>query len=105
MHIDTSTAESRHQFYQSTAWKRLRQRALERDHYECLWCKREGRVTASALEVDHVAELEHHPDKALELENLRTLCKYHHNMRHERFQFKRTKEKEPKTYREDEWFG
>ncbi|MDY5974330.1 HNH endonuclease, partial [Streptococcus hyovaginalis] len=57
MTIDTSTKESRHLFYQSTKWRRLRLEALERDHYECLWCKAEGKVTTTDLEVDHIKEL------------------------------------------------
>jgi hypothetical protein len=32
--IDVSTKKSRAIFYSSTEWKRLRQRVLERDHYE-----------------------------------------------------------------------
>lgn len=103
--MDTSTKELRHLFYQSTEWRQLRLKALERDHYECLWCKNEGRVTTSHLEVDHIKELEYYPELALDIDNLRTLCKYHHNMRHERFQFRSWKAKEPKAYREDEWFG
>ncbi|MGV3010030.1 HNH endonuclease [Streptococcus thoraltensis] len=105
MTIDTSTKESRHLFYQSIKWRRLRLEVLERDHYECLWCKDDGKVTTTDLEVDHIKELEYYPELALDIDNLRTLCKYHHNMRHERFQFRSRKAKEPKTYREDEWFG
>lgn len=103
--IDTSTRESRSAFYHSTAWKRLRLEVLERDHYECLWCAEEGRVTTDDLEVDHILELEHHPEQALDIHNLRTLCKYHHNQRHERFEFKKRKLKKERTFREDEWFG
>lgn len=73
-----------------------REEILKRDNYECVWCKKEGKVTTqerSTLEVDHIKELETHPELALEDDNLRTLCKYHHNVRHNRFDGKQ-KEKE-----------
>ena len=103
--IDTRTRESRRSFYHSSDWRKMRLRVLERDHYECQWCAAEGRVTTDTLEVDHILELEHHPDLALEMENLRTLCKFHHNQRHERFEFRGGQEKKKKAFREDEWWG
>lgn len=106
--IDTSTRESRRLFYQSAKWRNLRQEILERDHYECQWCKDKGYVTdisTSILEVDHIKELEFYPELALERDNLRTLCKECHNQRHERFQFRTGKPKKLKNFREDEWWG
>lgn len=106
--VDVSTRESRRRFYQSVRWRRLRQEALERDHFECQWCKEEGRVTSSLddiLEVDHIKELEHYPEYAMELDNLRTLCKTCHNKRHGRFQFREKSKNESRLYREDEWWG
>jgi len=53
-------------------------------------CKAEGRVTDEAdsvLEVDHINELEYYPEQALDIDNLRTLCKDCHNKRHHRFQY------------------
>lgn len=75
-------------FYKSSKRQKLRLEALERDNYECIWCAQEGRVTTqhdTVLEVDHVKEIEQHPELALELDNLRTLCKLCHNKRHNRF--------------------
>ena len=89
-------------FYSTGAWKKLRQEALERDHYECTWCKQEGKVTKEQLEVDHILELNLHPEFALELSNLRTLCKTCHNKRHGRFVGMKSK---PKTFRTQEWWG
>lgn len=86
--------EQKRKFYTSSPWIKLRQRALERDNYECVWCKREGKVTTkddATLEVDHIKEIETHPQLALVLDNTRTLCKYHHNVRHDRFQKKENK--------------
>lgn len=103
--IDTKTRASRRDFYNSSEWRKMRQRILERDHYECQWCATEGRVTKDTLEVDHIKELEYYPELALDVENLRTLCKYHHNQRHERFEFRKTIFKKGRLFREDEWWG
>lgn len=91
MVIDTSNKETRALFYNSAEWKQKRKEILKRDNYECQWCKAEGRVTLaeeSALEVDHIQELESHPELALEDDNLRTLCKDCHNKRHNRMKYK-----------------
>lgn len=106
--LDVSSRKRRRVFYQSTQWRRLRQKALERDHYECQWCAVEGRVMSAdrtILEVDHIKELEHYPDLALDLDNLRTLCKEHHNQRHGRFQYRQSKQKLDRLFRQDEWWG
>jgi 5-methylcytosine-specific restriction protein A len=90
------TIEQKRKFYDSSDWRRLRKQVLERDNFECVWCKKEGKVTVrdgAILEVDHIKELETHPDLALDIENMRTLCKHHHNVRHNRFDGKETKEK------------
>lgn len=84
--VDTRT--DRKKFYQSKEWKELRAEAMKRDHYECVWCARDGRVnTRSVLEVDHIKELEKYPSDALDIDNLRTLCKECHNKRHNRFNY------------------
>ena len=103
--IDVSTREERREFYNSSDWKRLRKQALERDHHECVWCRDEGRVTIDSLEVDHSKELEFHPELALDLDNLRTLCKECHNKRHGRFQFRKSQKMQEKNFRSDEWWG
>lgn len=90
MFIDTSTHESRAKFYESQQWKSLRQAVLERDHYECVMCKENGKLTTtqdSVMEVDHIKELEFYPELALDPNNLRTLCKDCHNKRHHRFNY------------------
>lgn len=80
-------------FYNSGDWNRLRQQALERDNYECQECKRQGLVHVDSikekgkrksveLNVHHIKEIEDHPELALELDNLETLCIYHHNQVH-----------------------
>ncbi len=87
--------EERRKFYNSTAWRHKVKEILEKYNYECLWCKEEGKVTThyhKILEVDHVKELKDYPELALEDSNLRVLCKWHHNMRHERFEHAPKKE-------------
>lgn len=91
-------------FYSSPEWRQLRKEALERDHYECVWCRDEGRLTTINLEVDHILELDDYPEHALDLDNLRTLCRSCHNKRHGRFQF-REKDRKKIAFREDEWWG
>lgn len=97
------TLEQKRKFYRSKVWvgkEGLREQALKRDNYECQWCKRDGKVTvedvedeeSAPLEIDHIKEIEFYPELADDLDNLRTLCKYHHNVRHNRFDGKATKE-------------
>lgn len=105
MEIDTSTKETRAAFYNSGEWKSKRQEILERDHYECQWCKREGKVTTadhSTLEVDHIQEFEECPELALDDSNLRTLCKSCHNKRHKR-NFKYTYNKKAARWDDECW--
>jgi 5-methylcytosine-specific restriction enzyme A len=99
------TKEQKRKFYNSGAWARIRRKALERDRYECVWCRDKGQVTTGAhatLEIDHVKELEDYPDLALDLDNLQTLCRRHHNMKHNRLQFR--PKKKPNKWADDELF-
>lgn len=105
MKIDTSSKETRALFYNSGEWKQKRQDIIERDNNECQWCKNEGRVTAAAdssLEVDHINELEEHPELALDDDNLRTLCKDCHNKRHGRMNYKHKNQKLNK-WQDERW--
>jgi len=68
-------------FYPSRAWKQLRLRALERDHWRCTICGVHvgGKARAS---VDHILPARTRPDLAMSLANLRTLCRMHDNQGH-----------------------
>ncbi|BAM46340.1 HNH endonuclease [Amphibacillus xylanus] len=88
-----TTPGSKKKFYASGGWLWLREKALERDNYECQECKRNGLVTIDSkkvegkkkeivLNVHHIKEIETHPDLALELDNLETLCVSCHNKIH-----------------------
>lgn len=99
------TKAQRDKFYSSYQWKQLRESILKRDNYECQWCKREGKVTTrerSKLIVDHIKELKDYPALATDPDNLRTLCWYHHEKRHDRLQDFKDYRPEPKW--DDEWW-
>ncbi|MEB1809038.1 MAG: HNH endonuclease [Bacillaceae bacterium] len=89
------TPEQKRKFYNSSKWKSLRLKALQRDNYECQECKRLGRVHVDSvkedgkrksieLNVHHIKEIEIHPEEALNINNLETLCLDHHNEIHEK---------------------
>lgn len=101
--MEYKTDEQKRKFYRSKAWLTLREDALKRDNYECQDCKAEGGVTVDSvkvegqrketvLNVDHRFPIEYYPKLALVLDNLRTLCIYHHNVKEGRI-FKRKKPK------------
>lgn len=102
------TKEQKRKFYKSKEWagkNGVRQQALERDNWECQYCKREGRVHVDSkkvegerksieLNVHHIKEIETHPqpEYSLNLDNLITVCLAHHNEIHEKgFQPKKPK--------------
>jgi 5-methylcytosine-specific restriction endonuclease McrA len=60
-------------FYQSSAWRALRQQALRRDRWCCVLCGASLRKPNSPR-VDHIAPRRARPDLALVLANLRSLC-------------------------------
>jgi len=60
-------------FYQSAEWRTLRLQALKRDAYRCTNCGESVRGWRKSR-VDHIKPRKEHPDLALVLGNLRTLC-------------------------------
>jgi|SRR5699024_4297985 len=100
--MEYETYEQKRTFYRSTAWRKLRQQALERDNWECQECKRNGYVHVDSIKVEgqrksielnvhHKYEIEYHPKLALVLENLECVCLNCHNKIHGRV-FGRTKQ-------------
>jgi 5-methylcytosine-specific restriction enzyme A len=65
-------------FYNSKAWKVIRLAALARDGYKCVQCYKEKGITIPAEEVDHILELRDRFDLRADLDNLNSLCKFHH---------------------------
>lgn len=93
--MEYKTDEQKMTFYNSTAWRTLRLAALKRDNNECQECKRQGLIHLDSikeegkrktveLNVHHVKEIEDHPKLALEIDNLETLCLFHHNEVHDK---------------------
>lgn len=68
-------------FYRSREWKTLRLRALERDHYLCVECKKRGIITP-ATTVHHIKPLRIDIARAEDLNNLETVCRACHNKLH-----------------------
>ena len=78
-------------FYGSVRWQRCREAALRRDHGLCQLCLKEGRRTVDAVGrswpvmatmVHHKKHLEDHPELALDLDNLVSLCDACHERQH-----------------------
>jgi len=71
-------------WYGLARWKKLRRRHLSKDPL-CLYCKKEGLITAANV-VDHVTP--HRGDPALfwSEDNLQSLCKRHHDSDKQRFE-------------------
>ena len=65
-------------FYSSIAWLQLRRRVLGRDGYKCTICGVSVKEKGSS-QIDHVIPRKQRPDLALNISNLRTLCRVCHN--------------------------
>ena len=78
-------------FYTSGAWLRIRELALRRDGYRCVWCRRAGRsardrrgrrVPVPATLGRHILPRSERPDLELTLDNLVSLCARCHDEAH-----------------------
>lgn len=69
--------------YKSAAWVRIREEAMRRDHYECQWCAKKGKVVR-ATTVHHIMPADDYPSKAYDLDNLVSLCRDCHEKHHGR---------------------
>ena len=80
-----ATFNNRDGFYNTVAWTRTRAYIVERDNYECQPCKRRGLVSTAdhtTLIVHHIEPLEYALNKALDHDNLITVCIGCHNYIH-----------------------
>lgn len=85
--LNYSKLSDRKRFYKSRKWQRKRIDILQRDNYECQWCKQQGKVVSkydTTLIVHHVTELKDRPDLKMEDSNLITVCFNCHEIHHER---------------------
>lgn len=59
-------------------WKTIRAQVLRRDGHQCTWTEPDGTrcQATTALECDHIGDRDNH-----NLDNLRTLCSWHHGKR------------------------
>lgn len=74
-------------FYNSSEWKTLSRKRLQDDGYRCVKCG------AIASEVDHIVPIQTPEgwEKRLDYDNTQSLCVNCHNIKHERFNKKRTR--------------
>jgi 5-methylcytosine-specific restriction protein A len=68
-------------FYNSSSWSSVREQALIRDHYLCQHCLKEKKLVSADM-VHHIVPIRDDKDKAVELENLLSLCNPCHNKVH-----------------------
>ncbi len=85
-----------YRFYKSKEWMELREKILKENHYECAWCKENGKISR-AEQVHHVQYVKKHPELALSeyytykgkrYKNLVPLCHECHDKAHGRMQFR-----------------
>lgn len=70
-----------YKFYRSAKWLRKRAAILRRDGYQCVECRKYGRIR-EATRVHHIKHLEDYPELALADSNLESLCAECHNKKH-----------------------
>jgi len=73
-------------FYKTYAWQKVRQQALSRSGYLCEECLKNGIYNSENLFVHHIINLNpsniDNPEIALNVGNLKVVCKAHHEMEH-----------------------
>lgn len=62
----------------STRWRKLSALIKSLDNHECLVCKHCGLISPKVLEVHHIEKVMKELLKAFEIDNLITLCIFHH---------------------------
>lgn len=65
-------------FRNSAAWQEARRQALERDMYLCRVCADEHCLCSDCLQVHHIIPLAEDFSKRADVDNLITLCPFHH---------------------------
>ena len=92
-------------FYNSRTWRNFRIKILQRDHYECQYCKaKKIRKIVRATHVHHIQELKDKPELALEADNLISLCHTCHEEVHDRLaKANEVRRKAPNFMNEERW--
>jgi 5-methylcytosine-specific restriction protein A len=68
-------------FYNSASWALTRKAVLARDKHLCQTCLQKGILTPAST-VHHKVPIEDAPEKALDMDNLETICRACHNLVH-----------------------
>ncbi|MEH7490843.1 HNH endonuclease [Neobacillus niacini] len=89
-------------FYKGKDWMSLRLVALRRDNQECQNCKSRGKYRKADC-VHHMKEVKDHPELALSLDNLQSLCNSCHNEIHGRESIWELNKKAPEFINEERW--
>lgn len=91
-------------FYKTTIWKKLREKVLDINNYDCQHCKSKGRAN-KANTVHHIKHLKEHPELALDENNLMAVCKECHNELHpeKHYSFMRHRSSKKKFINEELW--
>lgn len=87
-------------FYNSALWEHIRAEALERDNNECQKCKDRGKYSAANC-VHHKKHVKKHPELALSIDNLMSLCNSCHDEEHPE-KLRKNKSK-PRFINEERW--
>jgi 5-methylcytosine-specific restriction enzyme A len=61
-------------FWNSTAWRNVRELVLRRDNFTCAWCGRYDPTRRRNMQAHHVQGIAKAPQLALDPRNLITLC-------------------------------
>lgn len=64
-------------FYNSVAWKKIRQFVMERDNFLCVECSKQG-IAEAAQDVHHIKKISEHWDERLNQDNLMSVCRKCH---------------------------
>ena len=67
-------------FRRSGAWKKKSLEIRERDNYLCQVCLKEGVLEHRNISVHHIVPVAADGARALDNDNLITLCEYHHQL-------------------------
>lgn len=70
-----------HAFYQSAEWRAFRKQALATLGTTCVQCGADGSQPYVVIELDHIKSIEEAPGLALEISNVRPLCRRCHSSR------------------------
>lgn len=76
--------EKKDEFYWSSMWRKMSRNAKRRDHNECQVCRGQGKVSTSKLIAHHVNPIEFYPEHATDMNNIITVCDYHHKVIHKK---------------------